>query len=195
MSIAQYAHRLTDERPEFTPNGDIRRVPSLLAELRDAVTGSGDLDRTKSSSGKPLPLNTAALELLNGIERMVGEDHFRRYGERYFGTLEGIILKIGDDEHPDDFAAWFERIFMEWCDQIDGMMRPVKVRRLDGIDCPSCGLAVYGAERETCVAVDCYEPGGGRELRPIGTWTAACRSCGAGWENSSMRWLVAYLAA
>lgn len=195
MSIAQYAYRLTRERPEFTPDGKLSTVPSLLTELRSAITGSGDLDRTKSATGKPLPLNSAALELLTSIERMVGEDHHRRYDERFFGTLEGLLNKIAEDDHPADFEAWFERIFMEWCDSIESMVRPVRVRRLDGVPCPSCQQVVHGPERETCVAISCYEPGGGKDLRPIAEWTADCRGCGAHWENESMKWLVASLAA
>ncbi|OIH81946.1 hypothetical protein BLJ79_21550 [Arthrobacter sp. UCD-GKA] len=195
MTIAQYAHRLTRAHLSFMPDGRAGEVPSLLDELREAVTGSGDLDRTSSSTGKPLPLNSTALELLDSIGRMAGEDHYRRYDERFFGTLEGLLQKIAEDDHPAEFAAWFERIFMEWCQEIDAMVRPAKVRRLDNVECPSCGQKVYGDQRETCVAVDCYKPGGGRELRPIGSWTASCRGCGAEWGADKMEWLVASLAA
>lgn len=195
MTIAQYVHRLTRPHLSFTPDGKAGEVPSLLDELREAVTGSGDLDRTSSSTGKPLPLNSTALELLNGIERIAGEDHMRRYDERFFGTLEGLLQKVAEDDHPPEFAAWFERIFTEWCQEIDAMIRPAKVRRLDGVECPSCGQVFYGDQRETCMAVDCYKPGGGRELRPVSDWTASCRGCGAEWSNDTMRWLVAHLAA
>ena len=194
MSIAQYAHRLTRPHLSFMPDGRAGEVPSLLSELRGAVThsasGGGD-----GADGKPLPFNTVALELLNFIERTIGEDHLRRYDERFFGTLEGIMQKIANDEHPREHAAYFERIFMEWCDEIDEMVRPARFRRLDNVSCPSCDQMIHGDGRETCMVVDCYQPGGGKDLRPIGTWTAHCRACGAGWSGDTMKWLVASLAA
>ena len=194
MTIAQYVHRLTRPHLSFTPDGKAGEVPSLLTELRAAVThsasGGGD-----GADGKPLPFNTVALELLQFIERTIGEDHYRRYDERFVGTLEGILQKIADDTHPGEHAAYFERIFMEWCDEIDEMIRPARVRRLDGAPCPSCEQRIHGPGRETCVIVDCFKPGGGKDLRPIGTWTAHCRACGAEWSGGNMKYLLASLAA
>lgn len=194
MTIAQYVHRLTRPHLRFMPDGRAGEVPSLLSELRAAVThsasGGGD-----GGGEKPLPFDTRALDLLDFIQRTIGEDHYRRYEERFFGTLEQILQKIAEDEHPRNEAAYFERIFMEWCDEVDELLRPTKVRRLDGTPCPSCEQKIHGPVRETCMVVDCFKPGGGKELRPIADWTAHCRGCGAGWSGVEMKWLVASIAA
>lgn len=194
MTIAQYAYRLASERPEFTPGGKLAKVPSLLNELREAVTHS--TSGGSGSEGMPLPFNTGALELLRSIERDAGEHHAERYGERFFGTLEQLLMKIAEDQgHDVDWLIFFERLFMDWCDLIESMVRPTKVRCLDGVECPSCGRKIHGDGRETCLAIRCYQPGGGRDLLPVNEWTATCRACGAEWSGDGMKWLVASLAA
>lgn len=189
MTLRSLAQDLTEPRLKMI-NGRFGKVPALLTDLREAIshsTSGGDA----GTEGLPLPLNTKAVELLHSIERMAGEDHANRYGERFTGKLEGIIKKIGEDEnHPDEWQTWFERIYLQWCDEINEMVRPIKYRNFDGTPCPSCGQAVHGPERETCVYLDCYIPGT-KELRHVTTWKAYCRGCPAEWEWKDIKKLLA----
>lgn len=195
MSIAQYAHRLTRPHLSFMPDGRAGEVPSLLTELREAVTNSSADGGGGSSDGKPLPFDTGALELLRSIEGDAGEHYAERYGERYFGTLEGLLQAIADDgTHDLEWSAFFERLYLEWTDLIEDKVRPTKVRCLENTPCPSCGLLIHGEGRETCVVIRCFKRGGGRDLLPINEWTAACRGCGAEWDNDAMKFLLASVA-
>lgn len=195
MTIAQHVHRLTRPHLSFTPDGKAGEVPSLLTELREAVTNSSADGGGGSSDGKPLPFDTGALELLRDIQSDAGEHYAERYGERFFGTLEGLLQRVAEDQHEGDWEAFFEHTFMEWTDRIENMIRPTKVRSLDNVECPSCEQKIHGPKRETCLIVGCFKPGGGRDLLPIEDWTATCRGCGAEWVGESMSWLVASLAA
>lgn len=189
MNLASLAQELTEPHLKIKGKAELKEVvkkPAALGELRKAITHSigegGD-----SSDGKPLPLDGKALQLLMDMERIAGEDHENRYGERYFGSLEGLIKKIGKDEHEGEWAAWFPQIFQQWIDDIHELLHPTKVRRLDGIACPACQQTIHGKERETCLVVNCYEDGT-KDIKKLHEWTAECRGCGAKWGNEKMAW-------
>lgn len=198
MTIAQFAHRLTRPHLSFMPDGKAGQVPSLIQELREAINHSTS-GGNGSSDGQPLPFDTKALELLKFFEQDAGEHHRHRYGTIHRGTLETLIQKIADDQQhpttPDDWETFFEHWMSDWCDLIDDMLRPTKVRTLDSTPCPACNQTTHGKERETCLAIHCYIPGQGRDLKPIEAWTAECRACGATWSGDTMKYLLASIAA
>lgn len=189
MTLRSLAQDLTEPRLKMY-NGRIGKVPALLTDLREAITHSSSGGES-SEDGLPLPLNTKAVEMLHHIQRMSDEDHCNRYGQRFTGTLEQLIKKVGEDEnHPDEWKQWYERVYLQWCDEINEMVRPTKYRNFDGTPCPACGQVVHGPERETCVYLDCYIQGT-KELRHVTTWKAHCRGCSATWEWEGIKFLLA----
>ena len=198
MTLRSLAQELTE--PHLKIKGEnkgklveVVKKPAALTELRKAITHSigegGD-----TSAGKPLPLDGQALQLLMDMERMAGEDHWERYGERYFGNLEGLIQKIGNDDHEGEWDVGFKRVFQQWIDDIHELLHPTKVRRLDGVACPSCDQSIHGKERETCLVVNCYEDGT-KDIKKLHEWTAECRGCGAKWGNEKMAWFRLAIAS
>lgn len=192
MTLRSLAQELTQPHLKMV-NGQITKRPAALGELRAAISHSTS-GGGESSDSKPLPLDGQALSLLMNIERISGEDHRNRYEEPYFGTLDNLITKIGNDQHDPKWEHWFTRIYQQWIDEIDALIRPTKVRRLDGTPCPSCGQTIHGPQRETCIIINCYKPGT-KDLMPPNQWTAQCRGCDARWETDVMKWLVATLHA
>lgn len=191
MSLRVLTQELTE--PHLKMRGqEVTKRPAKISELRLAITHSNG-EGGDTSAGKPLPLDGQALQLLMDMERMAGEDHQNRYEERYFGTLEGLIAKIGKDDHSPEWESWFNQIFQEWADRIDALIRPTKVRRLDGISCPACGLSRHGEDNETCLIIRCYEEGT-KDLSKVSEWSAECRGCSAQWSGDTMKYLLAVIA-
>lgn len=192
MTLRSLAQELTESHLKMR-DGQVVKRPSALNELRAAISHSTS-GGGESSGGKPLPLDGTALSMLMNIERMAGEDHLNRYGEQYFGTIEGLLTKIGKDDHEGEWRHWFNKIFQQWIDEIEALIRPTKVRRLDGTPCPACGQSMHGTERETNLIINCYQPGT-KDLRKIQDWTMECRGCSAKWEGEGMKFIVAILNA
>lgn len=193
MSLASLAQELCE--PHLTSiGGRIGRVPGLLTELREAVSGSstGDAGGGASSKAKIL-VNATALDLLNNIDNEVRTAYADRYGKAA-PTLETCIDLIGKGEHPAEWDAWFTERFTARKAEIEALLRPKKMRRLDGVQCPSCGQATFGEERATCLYLDCYT-NQHKELKHITDWVVSCQSCDASWGHGDMKWLLVALGS
>lgn len=190
MTLRSLAQELTE--PHLTMiGGRIGKAPGLLTELREAVSGSTSGDGGGSASKVGILVNASALDLLNAIEVEVRSSFADRYGQGA-PTLEKCIELIGEGEHPTEWQEYFAGRFTGYRDQINGLLRPKKMRRLDGVICPSCGLSMFGEERSTCLYLDCYL-NEDKELKHISEWQVHCQSCNATWVHGDMQWLLVAL--
>lgn len=191
MSLRVLAQELTEPHLKSI-GGRIGKVPSLLSELRDAVSGSSSGDGGGSSSKVGILVNASALDLLNTIDSDVRNSYADRYGQ-VSPTLETCIETIGQGEHDSEWEQWFTDKFTNYRKQIETLLRPKKLRRLDGVQCPSCGQATHGEERSTCLFLDCYI-NEDKELKHITEWELTCQACNATWAHSDMKWLLVALS-
>lgn len=190
MTLRSLAQELTE--PHLTMiGGRIGKAPGLLTELREAVSGSTSGDGGGSASKVGILVNASALDLLNAIEVEVRSSFADRYGQGA-PTLEKCIELIGEGEHPTEWQEYFNDRFTGYRDQINGLLRPKKMRRLDGVACPSCGLSMFGEERSTCLYLDCFT-GERKELKHSSEWEVHCQSCNASWGHGDMQWLLVAL--
>lgn len=192
MSLASLANELTQPHLKAI-NGRIGKVPGLLSELREAVSGSSAGDSGGGASSKArILVNAKALDLLNQIEYEVRSAYADRYGQGA-PTLEMCIETIGKGEHPADWDTWFTSKF-EWCKtQIETLLRPKKMRRLDNVTCPSCQQSKFGEERATALYLDCYT-GEHKTLKHASEWEVYCVACEASWTREQMAWLLVALS-
>ena len=192
MSLRSLAIELTE--PHLIMHGErIGKVPALLVELREAVSGKSSSDLGGGSASKQkILVNATALDLLKSITDRVRSGYADRYGKSA-PTLETCIEQIAAGEHDADWEAWFIDLFETIKQEIEAMLRPKKLRRLDGIECPACGQTVHGEERETCLYLDCYI-NEHKELRRFDEWVATCEACDATWAGKEMKWLLVALA-
>lgn len=191
MTLRSLAQELTTSHMKMI-SGQIGKVPGLLQELREAVSGSSDTGAGGSSSKARILVNATALDLLNNITDTVRSGYSDRYGQGA-PTLETCVELIGKGEHPADWEAWFTEKF-DWAkSEIETMLRPKKLRRLDNIQCPSCEQFVFGDERETCLYADCWMDG--ETLLPISEWSVICKGCNTEWKGKDeMKWLLVALS-
>lgn len=191
MNLASLAQELTEPHLKSI-GGRIGKVPSLLSELRDAVSGSSSGDSGGGASKQRILVNATALDLLNQIDSEIRSAYSGRYGQGA-PTLETCIELIGKGAHPADWDAWFTAKF-DWCKvQIETMLRPKKMRRLDNVMCPSCLQSKHGEDRATCLYLDCYE-GEHKTLRHASEWEVHCVACEASWTRDQMSWLLVALS-
>ena len=178
--------------PHLTRHGErIGKVPALLDELVEAISGA--THEGGGSGGKQSVLvNTNALDLHADITKETWEAYTDRYGQSA-PTLKTCIETIGRGEHPPEWDAWFTAHLRSIRDRIEQLLRPKKLRRLDGVQCPSCGQAVHGEERETALYLDCYT-GPDKHLRHPSEWEVTCAACQATWDHQNMQWLLVALA-
>lgn len=174
-------------------NGKIGKVPALLTELREAVSGSSAGDAGGGASSKQrILVNASALDLLQSIDAEVRVAYADRFGQGA-PTLDTCIRLIANSEHPTDWQAWFTETFQTFITRIEATLRPKKLRRLDNVTCPSCNQAVHGEERVTCLYLDCYADEH-KTLKHSSEWSVECAGCGAAWGHADMRWLLVALA-
>ncbi|MHC6175455.1 DUF7341 domain-containing protein [Glutamicibacter sp. X7] len=191
-TLRMLAQQLTETH--LTRHGDrIGKVPPLLTELREAVSGSTH-EGGGSGAKQRILVNSEALDLLRDIEKEVSERYKERYETNGHIRPDDSIKIIGQDQHDPDWDEYLTYWLQDWAKRIEDLVRPRKVRRLDGTPCPSCEQAVYGEDRETCLAVDCYT-GPDKQLRPVSEWTVECHGCGATWQGRNMQWLLAALSS
>ncbi|HJX77285.1 DUF7341 domain-containing protein [Glutamicibacter sp.] len=191
MTLRSLAQELTEPHLKSI-GGRIGKVPSLLSELRDAVSGSSDTGAGGSTSKQRILVNATALELLKKIDETIKPGYSDRFGQSP-PTLETCVELIGKNPHEADWELWFTEK-LEWAKQeIETMLRPKKLRRLDGITCPSCQQKVFGTERETCLYADCWLDND--TLLPPSEWSVECKGCTATWKGQKeMGWLLVALA-
>lgn len=191
MTLRSLAQELT--QPHLKMIGErIGKVPSLLTELQEAIGGSSDTGTGGSTSKTRILVNANALALWQDIEEKIQREYTDRYGQRA-PTLVTCVDIIGKAEHPADWEARFTW-YLAWAkDQIETMLRPKKLRRLDGIECPSCQQKVFGEERETCLYADCWADN--ENLRHPTEWSVHCKACAAQWTGQKdIAWLLVALS-
>lgn len=173
--------------------GRIGKVPALIDELASAIYGSTDTGTGGSTSKARILVDASALDLLNNITNQVRYAYNNRY-DQTAPTLETCINTIGKDEHPDNWEQWFIGIFESIKHQIETYLRPKKLRRLDGVTCPSCGQATYSEDRLTALYVDCWADN--ENLKPHQEWTVECKACETHWTGTNeIKWVLVALTA
>ena len=192
MTLRSLAQELTEPHLKSI-GGRIGKVPSLLSELRAAVAGSSDTGAGGSSSKARILVDASALDLLNNITHEVRDVYIERY-DQSAPTLEICIETISKDEHPDNWEQCFNAIFEGTKHQIETYLRPKKLRRLDGVTCPSCGQATYSEDRLTALYVDCWVDH--ENLRPHQDWTVICKACDVTWTGvEEIKWVLVALTS
>lgn len=192
MTLRSLAQELTEPHLKSI-GGRIGKVPALLQELREAISGSSSGDGGGGNNTKQRVLvNASALDLLNTITRETRDAYTHRYGIAA-PTLETCIQQIANGEHPPDWETYFKTQYAGFIHSIETMLRPKKKRRLDNVECPSCGQSKHGEERETCLYLDCYT-GEHKDLKHPNEWEVTCAACDATWTRDKMSWLLVALA-
>lgn len=191
-TLKMLAQQLTE--PHLTNhNGRIGKVPALLSELREAVSGSSSGDVGGGSSSKQrILVNAQALDLLQLIDAEVKSAYSDRFGQGA-PTLDTCIQLIAASDHPADWAAWLTELFQGFIARIEATLRPKKLRRLDNVACPSCDQSVHGEDRATCLYLDCYADEH-KTLKHSSEWSVECAGCGATWGSGDMQWLLVALS-
>lgn len=190
MTLRSLAQELTQPHLKMV-SGRIGKVPGLIPELREAVKHSS-ANPTGGGSKQKAPLDTAALSLLDSIQRDMRSAFSDRYGQSA-PMLEICVALIGQDEHNTEWETYFTAQLAEIKTSIEAHLRPRKTRKLSGIQCPSCERSKYGEDNLTCLELDCYISEH-KELKPMREWEVRCRGCDATWAGDNMRWLIVALA-
>lgn len=192
MTLRSLAQELTEPHMKMI-GGRIGKVPGLLTELREAISGSTDTGAGGASSKARILVDASALDLLNQIDNEVRSAFSDRYGEGA-PTLEACIKLIGKGEHPDNWDQWFAGMFDGIKGRIETYLRPKKLRRLDGVTCPSCGQSTYSEDRLTALYVDCWADN--ENLKPHQEWTVECKACETNWTGTNeIKWILVALTA
>ena len=189
MSLQDAIHQLTRPHLKTAPDGTLRHAPALLAELRAAVTPQHTGNASGAAGGPPIPINPNALDLIGEIEKEARRDYAEAVGHVWHGELEALLQSYPDSQISAEWEAYLERVSLEWITSITALLWPGKPRRkLVGKVCPSCGWAVYGEDRKTCLSLGCWDSDG--NMRKIGEWDIECGSCEAGWAGEQVAYLL-----
>lgn len=192
MTLRSLAQELTE--PHLTMiGGQIGKVPGLLTELREAVSGSSDTGAGGASSKARILVDASALDLLNNITDEVRIAYTNRYQDAA-PILEKCIIRISQDAHEPDWETTLEAT-LNWAKgQIETYLRPKKLRRLDGVTCPACGQATYSEDRLTALYVDCWADN--ENLKPHQEWSVECKACETHWTGTNeIKWVLVALTA
>lgn len=191
MTLRSLAQELT--QPHLKMIGErIGKVPALIDELASAIYGSTDTGTGGSTNKARILVNAQALDLHQKIERDIARGYTIRY-KRGAPTLKRCIKTISTTEHEPEWEDWFTHLLQWAANEIETMLRPKKLRRLDGIECPSCQQKVFGEERETCLYADCWADN--ENLRHPTEWSVSCKACDAQWTGQKdMAWLLVALS-
>lgn len=188
MTLQDSVHQLCRPHLRTGPDGKPHKVPALLDELRNAVT-PGRNSSGGGASGPPIPIDPDAMDLLAEIEADAKRDYQDMTGVRWTKTLEALLPWMVSLDLTPEWAAYLERVTLEWVDKINAHLWPTKPRRkLTGLRCPSCGETNYGEERKVCLSLGCWDDTG--NFRPIGDWDIECAGCQAGWSGDRVTWLL-----
>lgn len=191
VTLTSLIEMLTREHMRWREDGLVK-VPALLDELDEAVTDSGVVASSGSGGGKAEPINLGPFDLRMEIQAEAFRTWSELTGYSHNGSFKQAIIDFAKVELTDEWRAFLEHALLDWCDRIEAEIgRRPPTRKLVGVPCPSCGQAVYGEDRKTCVEVRCYSPDG--DMLPVAEWSAECKSCCAQWEGESFNVIVNYL--
>lgn len=191
LSLASLIQQLTEPHLTTGPRGYPVTAPPLLLELQQAVT-PGNNGSAGGKSGPPIPVSADTIDLEQRIRSEAAEDHYQMRGWYYRGTTRELLQSYLDDkmDAPDaDWSAYLEHVMLDWCDEINSIVRPSKPRRRLNTPCPSCGQKFYGEERQTCLTANCW--GGDEELLHPALWHVQCEACKAEWEGETLKFFLA----
>ncbi|MEV7644708.1 MULTISPECIES: hypothetical protein [Actinomycetes] len=192
MTLRSLAQELTEPHMKMI-GGRIGKVPALIDELASAIYGSSDTGAGGSSSKVGILVNAQALDLHQKIERDIKRGYTIRF-KRGAPTLKRCVKTISNTEHEPDWEDWFTHLFQSVASEIETMLRPKKLRRLDGVTCPSCGQATYSEDRLTALYVDCWADN--ENLKPHQEWSVECNACGTHWNGTNeIKWVLVALTA
>lgn len=189
MTLADNVHQLVNEHLKMGPDGKAHMVPSLLSELREAVTPGHAGSAGGSEGGPPIPINPNAVDLLAKMRKGAKDDYWEMLAVNWPGTLDGLLIVIAQTVPTPEWRVYFEHVTLDWIDEITKMLWPVKPRRkLFGKTCPSCNQALHGDDRAVCLSLGCWDDNG--ELTKIGDWDIQCAACEATWAGEEVTWLL-----
>lgn len=191
MTLRSLAQELTEPHMKMI-GGRIGKVPSLLSELREAVSGSTHEGGGNGSKLRIL-VNADALDLIKQLKEEAQSSYSDRFGQEA-PSIEQCIATVGATPHDDEWEHYFTDQYQSFKTRIEANLRPKKLRRLDGTPCPSCGQATYGEERKTCLYVDCWADN--ENLRPHQEWSVECKACETQWTGANeIKWVLVALTS
>ena len=181
-------HQLCREHLKTGPDGKTHKVPALLVDLRAAVS-PGNSGASGGGSGAPSPINIDAVDMIHKITKEAETEYGEMTGQLWNGTLEELLIGIGEKIPSPEWYAYLERMTLEWVDAITAFLWPVKPRRkLTGKTCPSCGQTYHGDERKVTLSLGCWDADG--NMTTIGAWDIECAACEARWTGEQVSWLL-----
>ncbi|MFH5879772.1 hypothetical protein [Arthrobacter sp. NA-172] len=188
MSLNDNVHQLCREHLKTGPDGKPHKVPALLDDLRAAVS-PGNSGASGGKGGAPSPINIDAVDMVHRITKEAETEYGEMTGLLWNGTLDELLIGIGEKVPSAEWYAYLERISLEWINAITAFLWPTRPRRrLTGKVCPSCGLSLHGDDREVCLSLGCWDEAG--ELAHPGQWDIECGACGAAWSGDQVSWLL-----
>lgn len=191
MTLRSLAQELCEPHMKMI-GGRIGRVPGLLTELRDAVSGTTHEGGGNGSKQRIL-VNADALDLIRDLTTEAQRTYTLRF-ETEAPSVEQCITTVGATPHDNEWEHYFTNQYQTFKTRIETILRPKKLRRLDGTPCPSCGQATYGEERKTCLYVDCWADN--ENLRPHQEWSVECKACETHWTGiNEIKWVLVALTA
>jgi hypothetical protein len=173
---------------EQTVGENSGRVPSLLAQLREAVGTGSERGRTAGKRGTPSPISPAALDLMEQIDLDSADLYLK--ASALLSTPEERIRALaaiaGRWTEPSRVAV-LRRFLHQWVTEIRTALAPA--RRLELVEpCPACGerTAVVDKDGEQVVT---------RALSVDEVDGARCAACGHHWPPSHLRLLAGAIGA
>lgn len=192
--LADNVHRLCRPHTTSVETDDgykIATLPSLISQLREAISPSGGAGNGGSPTKQRLPLDAHALDVYREIEatarKLLAAKTHRpvRPGppEAVIISYQAAVQAFGEREIQE--AVQFTT---KWVGLIEGIMNPVKARRPLQQPCPQCEALWDGAEdRKYALTVWCDGP--------TTSWDAYCAACEAVWFGDEITYLLRALEA
>lgn len=199
LDLAGAVSRLTRNTPQSVhtadeagqPRVDFKMWPSLLNQLRFAMTPGMESGAGGSGSGRPAPLALNAFDLLRKIDETSTHQYWTNGGR---SRLDALSLEKRVQfwatkalASPATEAAALKMI-AGWCREIEAMFNPQHRIELRG-KCPECGLSHYQVEedgdliRKAALTAIPHERG----------TFASCGNCGASWAGRQLHVLAEHV--
>jgi len=173
------------------PKVDFKMWPSLLNQLRFALTPGMESGAGGSGSGRPAPLALNAFDLLRKIDETSTHQYWTNGGRSRLDALSvEKRIQFWAAKALASPAAEAEALKMiaGWCREIEAMFNPQHRIELRG-KCPECGLSHYQVEEDgdlirkaTLTAIP----------HERGTF-ATCGNCGASWSGQQIHALAEHV--
>lgn len=179
------------EDQEGNPVISFRMYPSLLGQLRAALTPGMESGSGGSGSGRPSPLALNAFDLLRRIDETSTYQYWTFGGtHRLDATSISKRIQFWAARATEDPATEKEatRMINAWCLEIEALFNPEHRIELQGT-CPHCGYAHRLVEddgelvRKATLTVIPYDGGA----------LASCGYCEATWEGRELHDLAKHL--